>query len=196
MKRLTRDLLQFHARHGHGRQVRSEREVQFHPLADHLAAQQFQHFDDEIIEAGRFAHRGLLPDHRSEIVHHSAGAFVVPHDIVENRVQFVRITFAILEKAPRGLGIAENGGQRLIQFVGNGGGQFAEGGDPHGVGQFVAQLLFAHFRALAGHDIADDLGDQFQLGDDIVPPLAFRLPRGKGERAKGLAVGDKGKGQA
>ena len=68
-------------------------------------------------------------------------ATIILDNIVQNLAQFSWVARIGREQTLRGLGIAANRGERLIQFMGQGRREFAHGGDARYVGELVAMAL-------------------------------------------------------
>ena len=76
-------------------------------------------------------------------------ARVVGDDVRHDVAYFLEIRRTFGEEMHRGLGVREDGGQRLAQLMGQGAGQFAHGGNTCEPGDLVATALSLEFRELA-----------------------------------------------
>ena len=84
---------------------------------------------------------------------HVAGARRVLDDVLEDFTVLSRVQLTRGHETLRGLRVAENGGQRLVQLVGHRGRQFAHDGHARNVRQFLAMPERVQFRLLAGGDV-------------------------------------------
>ena len=69
----------------------------------------------------------------------------------------VGMCLALVNETARRLGVAEDGGERLVDFVGERGGDFTEHRGARGALDFRAELLDAFFGAMAADHMAEDL---------------------------------------
>ena len=89
-------------------------------------------------------------------------ATIVLDDVVQNLTHLSEVGRIGREQTLRRLGIAANGGERLIQFMGQGRREFAHGVDSRYMGEFVAMALHRQRRLLPLGDIdggADPFAD-------------------------------------
>ena len=98
--------------------------------------------------------------------------------------QFAEGRRLLLEEQLRGLGVGEDGAQRLVQLVRHGRGQFAHGGDARHVRQFRPLLKQFGFGLLPRRDIAKhtDRAEQASAGiarSDSGQVLEPPLPPGR-----------------
>ncbi len=88
-----------------------------------------------------------------------AGAPVVLDDVFQNAIDLVDARLVAVDQALAGLGVAQDRGQRLIEFMRNGAGQLAQGRDTGQVNDLPAQLLrFLLQRFLFG-DVGQGAGE-------------------------------------
>src|ERR1700722_20690614 len=95
---------------------------------------------------------------------HFAGASVLADNVIENRAELIEIDRVAGEEFPSRLGIAEDGGEGLIQLMGERAGEFAEHGDARQMGQFVALAKLRAFGILALGNIKDRSENERALG--------------------------------
>ena len=83
-----------------------------------------------------------------------AGALVLVHDVRKDFAHLVEVNIVMREEALGRLGVAEDGGERLIQFMGERAGEFAEHRHAGKVGQFRPLLDCFGLGLFAGGDVA------------------------------------------
>jgi hypothetical protein len=89
------------------------------------------------------------------------GPLVVAHDVVEDGLHLAVVGPWVGQKAPCGLGVAQDRRQRLVQLVGEGGHQLAGNIDTRQTLELVAGTFQL---ALAGEPVGDVLADAEQAG--------------------------------
>jgi len=85
-----------------------------------------------------------------------AGAAVFGDDVCEDVAEFCEVQGGFCDEVLGGLGVAEDGAEGLIEFVGEGGGEFAEGGGAGEVGEFAALAGEFCFGVAAVGDVEGD----------------------------------------
>ena len=152
-QQVKQNLLQLHPVAMNSRQGRVGLQRQPHPArlgirphqGDDFARQQVK------VEAAAFDRPPLYQ--RAHPIDHFARAVVVLADVGQNSAHFVEVWRGLLEQQLPGLGVAQDGAERLVQFVRERGGQLAHGGDAGNVNQFVALLHDLLLRQLALGDV-------------------------------------------
>ena len=86
-----------------------------------------------------------------------------------------------LEDALGGLGIAEDGGQGLIQLVGQRRGELPHRRHPPDVGEILPEPLRLHLRLPAGQDIGEHLAEELEPLHQLVRPGALGAERAERE---------------
>jgi hypothetical protein len=80
-----------------------------------------------------------------------AGAAVSGHYIGEDCPHLKQIMRLTRKMVPRGLGVAQDGAEGLVEFVGEQSGELTEHGQAGNAGQFIALLLDLEFGLLEGN---------------------------------------------
>ena len=135
-------------------------------------AQDFRQERGEVGADRGLAQRGVAADHLQHVFHHGidfkrllvqlafaeqgahppdhlAGALVVFANVGEDVAQLAEGRRVLLEEQLRRFGVGEDGGQRLVQLVRHGRGQFAHGGHAGDVRQFCPLTRHLGFGQLA-----------------------------------------------
>ena len=86
-----------------------------------------------------------LPNPRDDIT----GAVGILNDLRQRLTDFLKVRVAIRQQADAGIGIVDNGGERLVDFMGNRRGHFAHGRQTTDVSQRGVASSECLFRPLA-----------------------------------------------
>ena len=97
-----------------------------HALIDKVAVHEQENFVHALRYINRLSVQLAFLEEKAEAANDLAGTLHLVDDVAENLPQLVKICRVTGQETLRGLGVAENGGQRLIQFVGDRTGQLSE----------------------------------------------------------------------
>ena len=98
----------------------------------------------------------------------AAGALRVLDDIGENGFDLGKIRRIGTDAATPDLGIAENGRERLVQFVGEGAGERSEGPGAGEVGQFAPLLRGIRLRLLPRRHVDRESAEEDRLTGGVL----------------------------
>src|ERR1700690_3094654 len=90
-----------------------------------LAAQEYDQFLNDRVEVGPILHRGLFVKHGANPAEHSAGAGAVADHALRGQARFFQIGRVGGEPLDRSLSIADKRGQRLADFMRDGGSELS-----------------------------------------------------------------------
>ena len=116
--------------------------VQNGDAADHgVAVEQADHFLEDGVEVERPQVRGVFLHERPDPTDDLAGAGVIVGDVVEDVANLLQVRVGGVQEPGRGLGVAQDRGQWLVELVRQRRGHLAHRGDPPRVGQFVSESV-------------------------------------------------------
>ncbi len=146
------DLLEFDMDDLDVRHVWGEGGADFSLSGEQFAVKKLKDLAEQIVYAAPFAVEGLFVEHGAEVVDHRSGAFVVTDDVFERGLDFPEVEVVRAEVSAGRLGVAQDGGERLVEFVGEGRCDFTEGCNPAAVSDLLLELGGRRIRAgvLAG----------------------------------------------
>ena len=98
-------------------------------MGHELTVGQPQNFHGHFIDIGRLKLRFALLEQHAEPADHLARPVIVDDDVIQNLANLGQIDDFFCQYPLRRLRVAEDRGQRLVQFMGQGAGQFPEAGD-------------------------------------------------------------------
>ena len=110
-------------------------------LALELAVQQGQRFGHDLVQVDALERPLGRADHDTQAADDLAGALVLADDVAQDLAELLVAGLALGEEALRRLGVAENGGQRLVQLMGERAGQFAQHRHARQMRQLAVALL-------------------------------------------------------
>ena len=149
---------------------------QSHSPAARIGLDQLQGIGNHLVQVDRDPGHFLAADERTHPLDHRTGPEVVPTDIAKNLPHLTQRWIRPLQQHFGGIGVAENGPQRLIHFVRDGRRHFPQHGQARSVGDLLAGLFL---QMGAGHILGhhhktrfimqrDQLGRKAQPADAAV----------------------------
>ena len=105
-----------------------------------VVADDVQDFLDDIVEAQRLVPGFLLFQEGPDFPDHLRSPVVVPDDVPEDLGDLLHVGIVLREETLRRLGVAEDGGQGLIDLMGQGAREFSQRGYPGDVGKILPEL--------------------------------------------------------
>ncbi len=138
---IEQHLLKLHSVAEDWRQDRREVRLDGDALIQQIAADELKHLLHDLIHIERLALHLALFQKRAQAPDDLAGMLVGVHDVAQNFLQLCAVDLRTREEALRRLRIAEDCGQRLVEFVRERAGQFAEHRHAREMGQFRALVL-------------------------------------------------------
>ena len=113
-----------------------------------FAAGERQHFPDDVVDVELGQLRPGFPGERAQTTDHLACAHPVSRDAGKRILHFVEIGFIAFQKPLRGLALGHDGGERLIDLMGDRRGELAHRRQPRhslNVGPCIPQCLLGEF---------------------------------------------------
>jgi hypothetical protein len=95
---------------------------------------------NKIVQIHTLSHRRAFFYHAPDAPNHFTGTAPIRHDISKQVAELTEIDIAAIDKALPSAGVADNSGEGLIQFMGNGCGQFTHHCDSTKMADFLAAL--------------------------------------------------------
>ena len=133
--------------------------VQHDALPLQLGADERQHFPDGVVDVEPRQFRPGFPGERSQAADDVARLVAAPQDARDRVPRFVKIRLLAVQPSQAGVGVGRDGGEGLVDLMGNGGDQFAHGRQPRDAGEFrlsVSQRLIGVSAFRDVHDRADE----------------------------------------
>ena len=124
-KQVENHLLQLHAIARHGRQILTQVRLHGDAPSRSLAGQEVEHLADDLIQVELDFLDGCLLEESADAPHHLSGFLTVANNPFGGFVRFGHARRLGRKPAQTGVTVRYHGGQRLVNFVRDSGGKFA-----------------------------------------------------------------------
>ena len=155
-QQVEHQLLQLHAVAVDLRQVGRQAGAHVDIARHELAVQELQHVVHDMVQLGGDELLVGLFHQQAQMVDQLPGPLVGLDDLRQDGADLRDVGRVVRQKALRRLGIAQDGGQRLVQLVGERARELGERGHPRQMGQLHALLALLHFGLPPCRDVAHD----------------------------------------
>ena len=161
-----------------------QRQANGNVFGEQFAPREAQCISDHFIDIDGQLHRRCISRHRADAGNDLAGAVSVPDHAVDRVSCPVEVRLYARKPAAARIAAGDDGGQRLIDFMGYGSSQFAHRGQPRHPCQLGARYPERLFGLLLLRDINNDcrqelgiaLGRRNRRAGDIDPDYVAVLP--------------------
>ena len=112
-------------------------------MALQFAADQQRHVVHDVGQGDRHIGRIALARQGAQPAHDLAGALAVLDHVLDRAARLADVGHGAPEPAQAGLAVGDDGGQRLVDLMGDRGGELAQGGDARDMGELALGALQA-----------------------------------------------------
>src|SRR5882762_5316408 len=158
-------LLQFDPVAQHGGELRGRLRYDLDVARDQIAVRQLQHFAHELVGVQRLELRFAFFEQSAQPADDFSGAPVLGDDVAEYLAQLLGVDTALLEIVLGSLRIAQNGGERLVELVGERPGKLADQGHAGQMGDLLLLVPCFAFGALFLGDVANGFDETGHAAD-------------------------------